>query len=236
MIILPDIHGRLFWKNAVKDHENETIVFLGDYLDPYSHEHISEEDAIANFEEIIQFKKDHPKNVFLLLGNHDCGYIWPSVNECRRSWRYKNDIAHMFIENLDLFDLAYQCEINGKKYLLSHSGVHKEWLDKVYDRYDINHIANYLNNWLRVELDDVIASYLGIYSSYRGYSLDKYGSCVWADVREWRPNEDNWNIYQIFGHTQLESEPIITDSFACLDVRKGFLLDETTNEIIEINE
>ena len=92
MIILPDIHGRTFWKNAVKGHENDIIVFLGDYLDPYGHEGISVEDAIANFEDIIQFKKDHNKNVILLLGNHDCGYIWPSVNSCRRSDKYYNDL------------------------------------------------------------------------------------------------------------------------------------------------
>ena len=27
MIIIPDIHGRSFWKDAVKGHENEKIIF-----------------------------------------------------------------------------------------------------------------------------------------------------------------------------------------------------------------
>ena len=35
MIIIPDVHGRKFWRNAVKGFETEKIVFLGDYVDPY---------------------------------------------------------------------------------------------------------------------------------------------------------------------------------------------------------
>lgn len=240
MIILPDIHGRTFWKNAVKGHENDIIVFLGDYLDPYGHEGISVEDAIVNFEDIIQFKKDHNKNVILLLGNHDCGYIWPSVNSCRRSDKYYNDINAMFRYNFDLFELAYQTEINGKKYLLSHAGIHKEWADLLLGIYKPEYLASTLNNWLHTADDDVIAEYLGIYSAYRGYTNNWHGSCVWADVREWGTKErdnqlDDWGIYQIFGHTQLESKPIIHETFACLDLRCGFTLDES-NEIKQIEE
>lgn len=241
MIILPDIHGRTFWKKSVKGHENEMIVFLGDYLDPYPQEGISVEESIINFEEIIDFKKDHNKNVILLLGNHDCGYIWPEVNGSRRSVKYFNDIRAMFKDNFDLFELAYQIEINDKKYLLSHSGVHKEWLDIVFTNgYKPDYIASLLNNWLHTADDDELSEYLGIYSAYRGYTDNWRGSCVWADVREWGTKErdnqlDNWGIYQIFGHTQLESKPIIHETFACLDVRCGFMLDES-NEIKQIEE
>ena len=35
MIIIPDIHGLNFWKEAVAGREEGIIVFLGDYLDPY---------------------------------------------------------------------------------------------------------------------------------------------------------------------------------------------------------
>ena len=34
--IIPDIHGRVFWKKAVDSaSKDDTIVFLGDYLDMY---------------------------------------------------------------------------------------------------------------------------------------------------------------------------------------------------------
>lgn len=58
VIIVPDVHGRTFWRLAKeKVDEVDKIVFLGDYLDPYPAEGITTEDAIKEFEEIIEFKK-----------------------------------------------------------------------------------------------------------------------------------------------------------------------------------
>ena len=44
ILIIPDVHGRTFWHYA-KDHvdEYDKIIFLGDYLDPYRYEGITEE-------------------------------------------------------------------------------------------------------------------------------------------------------------------------------------------------
>lgn len=237
MIIIPDVHGRSFWKDAVKGREDEEIIFLGDYVDPYGYEGIFPEDGIACLEDIIKFKELHPKNVHLLLGNHDCGYIWSDVCSARRSRQYYNDISHLFVSNLSLFDLAYTAEINGKKYLFTHAGVHKEWIDKFIDYlgvkvgYDM--IDWFLNNTLHCETyNDALETFLGMYSFFRGYTSYEYGSCVWADVRELSNEYDNvkkdkeLGYYQIFGHTQLENEPIVKESFACLDVRRYFELTD----------
>ena len=35
IIIIPDVHGRTFWKEAVRDLTDRSVIFLGDYLDPY---------------------------------------------------------------------------------------------------------------------------------------------------------------------------------------------------------
>lgn len=36
IIIIPDLHGREFWRGAVNDLGEDThVVFLGDYMDPY---------------------------------------------------------------------------------------------------------------------------------------------------------------------------------------------------------
>ena len=40
ILIIPDIHGRTFWKECIKCREYDEIIFLGDYLDPYSFEGI----------------------------------------------------------------------------------------------------------------------------------------------------------------------------------------------------
>lgn len=79
IITIPDIHGRTFWKIVENDKSDSTIVFLGDYLDPYPHEKITFEDALVNFEEIIDFAKDR-KNVVLLVGNHDYHYYFRTGN------------------------------------------------------------------------------------------------------------------------------------------------------------
>lgn len=78
MIIIPDIHGRTFWKYAVKGRETEEIVFLGDYVDPYTElEGIEPSKGLVALKEVIEFKKHHPENVTLLLGNHDLCYNFP---------------------------------------------------------------------------------------------------------------------------------------------------------------
>ena len=54
LLVLPDIHGRTFWKEPCSDIEKyDKIVFIGDYLDPYDFEGISVVDTIENFKEII---------------------------------------------------------------------------------------------------------------------------------------------------------------------------------------
>ena len=57
ILIIPDVHGRAFWKDAVSNYPDLPVVFLGDYLDPYAHENIYQEEALANFEEILAFKQ-----------------------------------------------------------------------------------------------------------------------------------------------------------------------------------
>ena len=69
MIIIPDIHGRTFWKDAVKQaREDEQVIFLGDYMDPYPQEEISFEQTTSNLKEIISYKKENMDKCVLLLG------------------------------------------------------------------------------------------------------------------------------------------------------------------------
>jgi UDP-2,3-diacylglucosamine pyrophosphatase LpxH len=86
IIIIPDVHGRRFWKPAVQKYASELTsdqmhcVFLGDYLDPYEFEQQQEmvgstTDVINNFKEILKIKEALGSSVTLLLGNHDLHYI-----------------------------------------------------------------------------------------------------------------------------------------------------------------
>lgn len=240
VVVIPDVHGRIFWKEFLKGKENKQIIFLGDYVDPYPHENISEEEALANLLDIIEFKKEHKDNVILLLGNHDCSYRYnTSLCNCRYAKRLAADFRRAFNDNKDLFQLAFECKINGKEYNFSHAGISNKWISNIeHDCYRIKGESNveFLNRLYKEERWQLLDN-LRYISRMRG-GFDPYGSCIWCDVREWLKDDSlvissslvNSSVYQVFGHTQLAEEPIITDKIACLDCRRGFLI--TKNGIL----
>ena len=73
ILILPDIHGRKFYCNALYEavDEGAEIVCLGDYLDPYPGDDLHEKGVFAPLKELVEVKKQHPDRVHLLIGNHD---------------------------------------------------------------------------------------------------------------------------------------------------------------------
>ena len=75
-IIIPDIHGRTFWKEAIPYVEaGIPCIFLGDYVDPFEDEDISGLDALKNLREILAFSQRYKDRVTMLLGNHDLSYL-----------------------------------------------------------------------------------------------------------------------------------------------------------------
>ena len=236
MIIIPDIHGRNFWKEAVTGREEDIIVFLGDYLDPYPHDffvYIADEiweQTLNNFNDIIEFKKKHPSNVVLRLGNHDLHYIYPKMDDSSRyDYERASQIKEKFNENKDIFLLAYERTINGKRFIFSHAGIHKLWTaDWFGSSVTDKNVVDYMNNGYLAN-DPSLPRALDQYSTYRG-GWESYGSMVWADVREWwseKPRSSPFGDVQIFGHTQLDDKPInFWNTYYDLDVRRGFLINE----------
>lgn len=229
MIIIPDIHGRTFWKEAVSGRESEDIVFLGDYLDPYSYEGISYADAFDNLREILEFKLSHPDNVTLLLGNHDLGYLCPKINLCRHDFDRHDEISALLADNLTCFQLCTSREIAGKTYIFSHSFINRYWLEtcKQFLGFDYSHpseIASILNTMFNNQKEKMY-ELLAMASHHRGGNL-AFGSMVWSDVNETKiPESYIEGIYNIFGHTQVR-KPIITDHYACIDCKHAFEIDK----------
>lgn len=238
MIIIPDVHGRSFWKEYVKGHEEEDIIFLGDYLDPYGYEGILCKDAIENFKEILKFKKAHMDNVTLLLGNHDFGgYVNDEMPKCRYDYNNAPIIINLFKENIKLFSLIAFRIINDKKVSFSHSYIGSRWLNYLEELKDksVDEVADILNNAVKHDNQDLLTKCLYIVGRARG-GWGLFGSVVWADVCEadYIANSPEGIDYQIFGHSQQEYLPIITDEYACLDVRQGFTLTDS-GELINEN-
>ena len=220
IIIIPDIHGRTFWKHAVRQHRNHPIVFLGDYVDPYRDEGITDDDALANFKEIIAYAKGH-NNVTLLLGNHDIHYLLPGIEFGRYSRRFCREIHQLIEDNNELFSIAQYTRSNNTDILISHAGILPSWQErKGLRNMGAKEICNHLNAHLKDEgylynLADDVSAYRGGFSSSP--------SPIWADVRDHLKKTSPSEYFQIFGHTQL-TEHIITEHWACLDCREAFVL------------
>lgn len=256
MIIIPDIHGRTFWKEAVAERKpDETVVFLGDYLDPYAHEwegaqdpeseRPKREDAFdlwgqtwSNFNEIIEYKKSDSKHVILLLGNHDLHYIYIRMDTgSRYDHIHAFEIRKRIEDNKDIFQLAYEETVNGRRFIFSHAGIHRLWINDWFGPVVTNeNVVDYLNNAFLVD-DPSLPRALDQYSTYRG-GYESYGSMVWADLREWwseTPSKSPYGDVQVFGHTQLKKDPInFHDTYYCVDVRRAFRINDN-GEVCEMD-
>ena len=234
ILVIPDIHGRNFWNEAVQKYPQVEIIFLGDYLDPYPNEKISKYLALENFKEILEFAKNND-NCQLLLGNHDMDYIL-EVEGSRKDIINASYIRSLFLNNIELFDFATIKEINNKINLFSHAPILLEWVKEINETTDAEKLVDKLNlSLINIEKKNIkFLKNINHISTYRG-GKHKWGSPIWCDVREVIYNQGSFLSgidFNIFGHTQLENS-IIEENYACLDTRQAYLID-TKGKIIEL--
>ena len=228
ILVIPDVHGRSFWKNAVAQNTDIPIIFLGDYLDPYAHENISQEEALANFKEIIAFKQANKDRVTLLIGNHEIHYIDTFYKFGRKDTIRAEEIHKLILDNLSLFSIASHKEINGKTLLFTHAGLVEPWWKKHFPNTptDANSICDALNEKMKnmESFGTFIDNAIMDVTKLRGGDAEA-GSCLWADLDEHDDRPDYFHgIYQVFGHTQQKKKAVIKKTFADLDCRKAFLI------------
>lgn len=226
ILIIPDIHGRQFWRAAeemIDDYSK--VVFLGDYHDPYAFEGIKTKDSGQNFMDIVDFAQKNRDKVLLLCGNHDLSYVdGMSVGADRYDSTHEETLYEIFRDNDDLFRLAYAEDVDGTEVLFTHAGVLKTWYTNRLKGVPCNPyaIADELNTWFEEKKNSRYLYDVGVSRGGRGV-----GSCVWADVSEFADEDEVMPFYQIFGHTAQRkyddkgfivfSDPVITSRYACLD-------------------
>ena len=265
ILCIPDLHGRKFWRKTIFNNISKVdkVIFLGDYLDPYSNE-IKENPELmecSSFDDsksllsmlydIVSLKKNEPNKYILLTGNHTDSYIWSKFRAATRTDYINWEKYHkFFLENLEYFNLVW-IENN---VIFSHAGISEGWAsDFLYSsiKYDVR--AKLEKNSIvfetaRVLKDTPLKDFNRYYidsisriSHYRGGDMF-YGSCEWADLREHVDFTKSTTkiipkgengIYQIFGHTQV-TKPIITDKWSCIDCKEGFIIDSITNKIVDL--
>lgn len=234
IIIVPDLHGRSFWRAALMDVPKDTqVVFLGDYLDPYGDERIYWSDAFKSLQDIIALKKAHPEQITLLFGNHDLHYLFPSLRGSRYNMCKEDIIRKTFEENMDCFQMATECIVGGKRYFFTHAGLHADWL-KLYSNLFESGGKVTADTFNQIMFTDEFVEALGDVSPLRG-GLCSAGSMIWADIGEyaWSGTDDSdfeyydEDMVQIIGHTkQLDGKPVTIGNTICVDCLKAFVLDE----------
>lgn len=245
LLIVPDEHGRSFFHKIFEEKELP-VIFLGDYTCPYWHEGFTDIDCLNNLKRTIQYKMRRPKDVTLLIGNHCTSFIWSYMGFERTNYEYYKELHDIYRNNIKLFE---PCKLIGNT-LFTHAGISNNWLYNMNCRFkkeernfELNEktIIPYIENeyFLELQYDKVPNRHIG-YSSLNsdifniGWSRGGggYGGPFWSDFNDEFTNPD-WNLWQIFGHTQAKQTGIIRQkgqSF-CLDSRAVFEYDTDTHDI-----
>lgn len=252
ILVVPDVHGRLFWKSPVKKYLDtvDKVVFLGDYLDPYEDEDGLVDDIFENKMEIIELKRNNREKVVLLKGNHDQHYASERFEEKAGGSRMDqlnwNKYHKAFNDYKDLFQLAYLEVVNDMPYVFSHAGLTTYWLNKVN-----TNLWNYPDRNVSVANPEIIErinlldddgkgqDMLAVVGRNRSWFGEKTGSVLWADIDEHAiphaPKAYGLNkVFQVFGHSMLIEgcDKIEFDNFAMIDSQQCFMIDESTKEKI----
>lgn len=223
--LIPDVHGRSFWRSILNNADKfDKIIFLGDYSDPYSYEGFTHDDAIRELTDIVQFKKDNPDKVVLLLGNHDLSYVDASIFcPCRYSQQHKQQYKDLISRQLDLYQICYEFEQAGQYYFCTHAGVSQDWIN-----YNKGKFITESDIALMLERTFEVNKHIfGQISRFRGGDYE-WGSPVWADLGEHWMNSPFEHGIQISAHQQQRDAPKIMSKHWCLDCRKIFILENGT--------
>lgn len=228
MLVIPDIHGRSFWQEAVSQWPREEVVFLGDYLDPYPREGLGSQDALSQLKAVIRLKQERPEDVVLLLGNHDLEYLNLGIyTTSRHDFLWEEAFQALLIEHRALFRIAHTARVAGRDFIFTHAGLHPDWIaahaNLLGEDMSYTGIANRCNE-LFAEAQPGFIDALTDVSRRRGGDCEA-GSPLWADVSEYTGQELPADVYQVFGHTQQRGGPVITPQLACIDCRMAFRLN-----------
>lgn len=123
-LVIGDIHGKTLWKELVAQETFDKIIFVGNYVDSLEH---TGAEQLHNLKEIIQYKKDNPDKVVLLIGNHDLHYILPEISKYSGyQSAMQPDFYKLFTDNKELFQAAYEPIPN---VVVVHAGITQTWAE-----------------------------------------------------------------------------------------------------------
>lgn len=191
IIVVADVHGSPKWK-ALKTKKFDKIIFLGDYFD--SREGITFFEQIDNFKEIMEWRKSDPR-VITLVGNHDYHYF----KEVRSHYSgYQFHMAVDITEVVETYRHLLDVVHIEDKYLFSHAGVTKTWL-------------NSLNMRSATQINDFFKVHPGIleFNGHNPYGDDITQGPTWVRPKSLIADRLP-GFMHVVGHTHME-KPICSE-------------------------
>lgn len=202
IIAIGDIHGRTSWTHVYDEDLNsiDRIIFIGDYFD--THHDITQEEQIINFKNIIEFKKEYPDKVVLLIGNHDFHYMGDfsmtySGFDATRAFDIRELLNSALKEGL--IQASHFEKTDAIGVLFTHAGVTETWANNNIENWEIESISDKIND-------------LFLYQPKRfeftpGDHYDPYGNeaCqtpIWVRPESLIMDGLSDEILQVVGHTQ----------------------------------
>ena len=210
IIAIGDLHGKRIWKEIIKDNDFHIVVFNGDYFDCYGE--ISPVEQLHNFKEIIEYKRENPDKVKVLLGNHDFHYL-PNIFESysgyqpEQKYNFGLEIDKAIKENLLQACYVYE------DIIFSHAGVGKIWCKDVFGEENPDNLQDKINDEL-IYRPSSFRFTPG--SSYSVYGDDECQTPIWIRPRALKHGRMN-GYRQVVGHTQ-DKNIKIEDDIAFIDV------------------
>ena len=224
IIVIGDIHGRDVWLNIVQDNEFDKIVFLGDYFDSFDPK-LTGLNQLNNFQELLQFKRDYPDRVILLMGNHDLHYLKLVWNKYSGFQSKIYPEADYYISEAIRERLLQMC-YSYKNFLFTHAGITKTWFQR-----NIDKRIPKKGKTIEYKLNEAFYRKPSIYNFKSGAYCNPYGDEVCQGPLWVRPRSllsDKLDGFKfIVGHTQAKY----------LDVTREIVLNDVlyNDEYLEIN-
>lgn len=214
ILAVGDVHGNRKPLEIAKKHADEVdkIVFVGDYVDSFYDNWISQK---AVLEDILEFKSKNTK-VITLWGNHDHAYISdPHVSGHQNV--FHSEMGEYFMSNIGQFDIMF----SAGNWVFSHAGISKEWLGKYFKDGHIEKINEAFQSKML--------------SCFDHQSYDPYGNDVTEGPLWIRPDaliDCSINMNQCVGHTEIGE--CGTRVFNCAEGNRLVVIDSSDRNIYAI--
>lgn len=220
ILAIGDVHGREVL-SRFSPADFDKIIFIGDYVDTHYESEFTDEMFVENLERILQFRRDHPSRVILLLGNHDIHYMYHEQSGEFTGFRPRllGRLQPLYLNNSDLFCMAYQ----HRNTLFTHAGISNRWyqdnsvaihreLQTIKDHTGIERPLTISEKMNLLRSTAAGREILFLVSGLRMFPRNprQAGGIVWADKRE-TENDFLPGYHQVVGHTVVETIEVKKD-------------------------